>query len=239
MKRETVLWIEDVGEFNERDREHARLAGFTVLQKRNLDLWDNHVAHLDDFVAVAFITTKDNSPRVFRNIKTINDFRMVSGHLRPILAVVPPSSFPACAQADFSPLGCCVLPNLRADQVFSFLQVLVAAQAAIDRQGVSIWQPPITGHPIVVGPNALNAELRLKGLQRKMWSALSGRCGQIVFTDDLAEEAGCTSDQVRVHIERIRDKFVACAQKVVLGVDRDEFIETLDGGYRLNAQVRE
>jgi hypothetical protein len=239
MKGGTVLWIEDAREFNEKDRGNARTAGFNILQKRNLDLWENHLAHLDDFVAIVFIVTRANSPRVFRNIKSINDYKMASGHLRPLIAVVPPLSFPASAQADFSLLGCCVMPNLQADQVFSFLQVLIAAQVAIDRRGVAIWQPFMTGHPTVVGPSALHAELRLKGAQRKIWSALTDRCNQIVFTDDLAEAAGCNSHQVRVHIERIRDKFVACAQRVKLGVNREEFIETLDGGYRLNAQIHE
>jgi hypothetical protein len=97
----------------------------------------------------------------------------------------------------------------------------------------------MTGHPIVVGPRALHAELRLKGLQRRIWSALRKQCGRIVFTDDLAEAARCEPDQVRVHIDRIRDKFVLCAQKVELAIDPEEFIETLDGGYRLNAQIHE
>lgn len=239
MEHQTVLWVEDSREVNRTDQENALRAGFKVLQKRNLDVWENHLTHLDDFAAVVFVVTNANSERVFRNIKAINDYKMVVGHLRPIIAVIPPSRFPARATVDFSLLGCCVLPNLREDQVFAFLQVLIATQSVIDKRGTPIWQPALTGHPIVIGPRGLHAELRLKGLQQKVWSILAEQCGRIVFTDELAEDVGCDPGQVRVHVERIRNKFADCAQQVGLAVNRDEFIETMIGGYRLNAQIKD
>jgi hypothetical protein len=239
MEHGTILWVEDSRELNQKDQENARSVGFNVFQKRNLELWQNYLDHLDDFVAVIFVVTRANCGKVFRNLKAINDYKMVSGHLRPIIVVIPPPSFSARAKADFSLLGCCVLPNLRPDQVFSFLEVLVVAHTAIDRHGAPIWQPNLTGHPIVVGPTGIPAELRLEGHQRKIWATLKKQCGQIVFPEDLAKEAGCDSNQIRVHIDRIRAKFAACAQKVELAMDPEEFIETLDGGYRLNAQIQE
>jgi energy-coupling factor transporter ATP-binding protein EcfA2 len=239
MEYKTVLWVEDAQEVNQTDQANALSAGFKVLQKRNLDVWENCMEHLDDFVAVVFVAANANSERVFRNIKAINDHRMVAGQLRPVIVVVPLPSLPARAKVDFSLLACCVLPNLRREQVFSFLEVLIATQAVIDKRGTLIWQPALTGHPIVIGPRGLHKELRLKGLQQKIWSMLAKQCGRIAFTDELAEEAGCDQSQIRIHIERIRDKFAECAQQVGLAVEREDFIETMSGGYRLNAQIKE
>lgn len=233
----TVLWVEDSSEINQRNQENALTAGFSVLQKRNLDVWVDHLDHLQDYVAVVFVVTRANSDRVFRNIKAINDHKMDEGRSKPIIAVIPPPSFPTRANVDFSLLGCSVLPNLRADQVFPFLRVLVATQRVIDKRGTAIWQPLLTGHPIIVGLRGLPGELKLKGLQAKVWSVLVEECGRIVFTDDIAEAVNCDPAQIRVHVDRIRQKFAEIATEIGLPVQAEEFIETVSGGYRLNAVI--
>lgn len=237
MKDDRVLWVEDAGELDQRDHTNALSAGFNIMHRRNLDRWANHLDHLSDFVAVVFIATMMNLKHVFANLKAINDFRMTSAHQLPTVAVFPPPDLPKTIYKDFLKYGCVVLSHIARDEVFGVLRCIRDNQAAIDDQGPLVWLRPFAGHPMIFGPTG-NDELKLKGMTRKIWEILCEHCGEVGFTDDIAEEAGCKREEVKEYIKRIRLRFAYCAGPIGLANDPKEFIETLSGGYRLNAVLR-
>jgi hypothetical protein len=238
MKDERVLWIEDAGELNEKDRTSALSAGFDVMQKRNLDLWANYLDHLSDFAAVVLIVTRANLKQSFANLKTINDFRMSSARQLPTVVIFPPPDLPKTVHKDFLKYGCAVLSHIARDEVFKVLRCIRDNQTAIDDEGPLVWLRPFAGHPMIFGPTGNYRELKPKGMERKIWEILCEHCGEIVFTDDIAEEAGCKREEVKEYIKRIRLRFAYCSGCIGLTSDPKEFIETLPGGYRLNAVLR-
>lgn len=236
--QERLIWVEDARDLDPLEHQNATRKGFEVVHKRNLDLWQFE-PHLRNFVAVVFVVTEANSRRVFENIKSINDYRMSTGQPFPLMLAILPASLLERSSIDFQKHGCGVLPKLAPKDVFPFLRALVDIQASIEKHGVIVWRPSLTGKPIIFGLMGLSMELNLSPLERQVWQVLQENSRKIVFIDDIAVAVGCKPAEVRVCVQRIRTKYDECAQGIALAVSGKEFIETIDGGYRLNAAIRE
>jgi hypothetical protein len=236
--KQRVLWVEDARELDPLEHQNAARKNFEVVHKRNLEIW-NFWPHLADFVAVVFAVTLESSDRVFRNIQSINDHKISSGDRLPLMLAILPASLLERSSIHFQKHGCGVLPKLAPKDVFPFLRALVDIQDHIEKHGVIVWRPSLIGNPIVFGLMGLSMELSLSQLERRIWRALQENSRKIVFMEDIASAAGCKQEEVRVCIQRIRSKFDQCARKIALPVAGNEFIETIDGGYRLNATIRE
>lgn len=237
--KDKVLWVEDARALDPLEHQNAAKKNFEVIQKRNLDVWENFLDHLEIFVAVVFVVTEENITRVFRNITSINDYRMSSGQRLPLMLAILPASLLERSSIGFAKHACGVLPKLAPKDVFPFLRTLLDIQGDFEKHGTILWRPSLTGHPIIFGPMGLSMELSLSQLERRVWRELQENYRKIVFMDDIAVAAGCKPDEVRVCIQRIRRKFAQCAHKIGLPIAENEFIETIDGGYRLNATIRE
>lgn len=237
-QKKTLLWVEDARALNEQHLEDAKKEGFKVVHKRNLELWENFPEHLNDFASVVFKVTNHNYDRVIRSVLCINDHKQVSPYRRPFVAVIPPPGIPG-ARTHFESLGCAVLKDFATEHIFPEVRRLLVEQAEQDMNGrVLITWPSISGHP-VVWKNGINGEIEIENLlERKILRHLAEHHGEIMYPDDIAEAVGCERSEVKVYISRIRMRFTRSKPKG-LRMGGDQFIATIDGGYRLNAFFRQ
>jgi hypothetical protein len=235
-QRRTVLFVDDSRFPNERDRVNARKLGFEVRPVMNLDIWESFPNHIHDFGKIVFKISRSNIERVLRNIRLINDAKISEGVFLPHVVVIPAFNLPKSCAADFGMLGCSVLPSVPPAQLFELFSYWEALCERLEARGLSIWVPRNTGLPVLVGQNGLVAEVDFGGRLQKLFDLLLANAPGVAYVEDLASQIGCSMEEVKVYVQRLRQKVGSLLIDLGVHLPVNQVIQTLPGGYRLHAR---
>lgn len=181
--------------------------------------------------------------RTFRTVRHVNGYRFspANASFAPDIIVIVAARLAAGTVADLREQGCRVLPDMPAAIAEELAILRVERQRALQRGVVLIWVPVPSCLPRVflVGPSWRQEEMDLNARENRLLRKLASERRAFVSVD-LASEAGCKHDQVKVYVERLRAEYERCRQEVGVLLSKTEFIKSLgrELGYRLHARVK-